>query len=774
MDHCKHVSKIRPAWNTSILNPQKWLCYVCGTTESAWACLSCANVACGRFNQEHALKHYQESKHPICIEVNEKYVYCYECDDYVLNDNAAGDLKLLRSTLSAITTQSFTDIESRGKRLLRSYSHSGLIARSKTDEDDKQATALWYRRQTLLERVFKAWKNIAKKERKLKTTPKKERVPPTEPSSSLLIKKPTIYPGITGLRNLGNTCYMNSVIQVLSHIEEFRHFYLNLMFDADNSPQTTQQNSEKSSEESPVIRAPPRRSFRLSTTECFEHLVSPLSSKSFNSQKSCGNGGLNGGAAGTTPKRKQQLICTVESPLLSQNVSLCRELHGLLRVLWSAKWAQVSPYAFLSAVWHAIPVFKGYAQHDAQEFLCELLDKVQQELDASTSVIKMTSRYNQQSHSNSKTRSSSRQQQKLLTPSSLTSRQQSSTPTQEKPSISHWFQGELVSKVTCMECGNESQRFEPYLDLSLEFPKRYQITGTNSSLAEDICHITEMLAKFTEEERLEGKIYTCEKCNNNRKSVIKDHNKKSIGRDHNRRSVTKDQQTVYTEAKKQLLIHKLPQILRLHLKRFRWSGRLHREKINTHVAVDDLLDLMPFCSQRTNGKKADYEYKLTGLIMHHGKGFGSGHYTAYVWNNEAASWVHCNDSRLQMVTQEDVLQAQAYIVFYKQSTPCDIVEGEPLAVPLESSESNKSDVHRLKFRSVENISNENMQSSSIQTESKSSTSGNLDSKVNIDCEITFKFPSSDTVPFELQRRKRANKSSTNVSAKIKRRRTTFW
>ncbi|KAL3842436.1 hypothetical protein ACJMK2_020453, partial [Sinanodonta woodiana] len=446
MDHCKHVSKIRPAWNTSILNPQKWLCYVCGTTESAWACLSCANVACGRFNQEHALKHYQESKHPICIEVNDKYVYCYDCDDYVLNDNAAGDLKLLRSTLSAIVTQSFTDIESRGKRLLRSYSHSGLISRTKTDEDDKLATALWHRRQALLDRVFSAWKNVVQEERKSKRIPKKEREPPKELSFSPLIKKPTIYPGITGLRNLGNTCYMNSVIQVLSHIKEFRQFYLNLMFDAENSPQTTQQNSlKKSSAESPVIRSPTRRSSRLSTIECFEHLVSPLSSKSFNSRKSCGSGGLNGGATPTTPKRKQQLICTVESPLLSQNVSLCRELHGLLRVLWSGKWAQVSPYAFLSAVWHAIPVFKGYAQHDAQEFLCELLDKVQQELDASTPIKRMTPRYNQQSPSNSKTRSSSRQL-KLSTPSSSSSRQLSSTPTQEKPSISHWFQGELVSK----------------------------------------------------------------------------------------------------------------------------------------------------------------------------------------------------------------------------------------------------------------------------------------------------------------------------------------
>ena len=54
--------------------------------------------------------------------------YSYLCDDYVLNDNVSGDLKVLRSALSAIATQSFTDVESRGRRLLRSYSHTAVTS----------------------------------------------------------------------------------------------------------------------------------------------------------------------------------------------------------------------------------------------------------------------------------------------------------------------------------------------------------------------------------------------------------------------------------------------------------------------------------------------------------------------------------------------------------------------------------------------------------------------------------------------------------------------
>ena len=36
MDNCKHVPRISPARDHSILNPQKWLCVECGTTESVW------------------------------------------------------------------------------------------------------------------------------------------------------------------------------------------------------------------------------------------------------------------------------------------------------------------------------------------------------------------------------------------------------------------------------------------------------------------------------------------------------------------------------------------------------------------------------------------------------------------------------------------------------------------------------------------------------------------------------------------------------------------
>lgn len=622
-----HVSKIRPAWDHSILNPEKWLCFICRTTESVWACLSCSNVACGRFNEQHALKHYQESKHPISIEVNEKYVYCYACDDYVLNDNAAGDIKLLRSALSAIATQKFTDIESRGRRLLRSYSHTGVVQREEADDDDKVATAEWHRRQRLLAKVFGAWRLLIKQEKSSKRRSSDKEMLELMSSSGLLLKKRRITPGVTGLKNLGNTCYMNSVLQVLSHIDAFREFFLLMRYSFDASPDGSPLVKRIVTTRPPVVTPAAAKQYaRQTTVECFQHLMSPQTRPVTPPSKKKLKGGLNGGSAQCTSSPvKQHLICDVESlGSTDSTVSLCGELHGLFRVLWSGKWAQVSPHAFLRAVWQNIPMFKGYAQHDAQEFLCELLDKIQRELD--------------------------------------------STPGQPSSKLlDSIFQGQLVSKVQCLSCKNMSETYEPYMDLSLEFPDRYQITKHNSRVAEDICHITEMLAKFTEEENLEGKIYSCENCNKSR---------------------SKSSATVYTEAKKQLLINKLPPVLRLHLKRFRWSGRLHREKISTHVATDELLDLRPFCANQT---ASSLQYQLFGVIIHHGRGFGSGHYTAYVWNKEAESWVNCNDSRMVLSTMEEVLSAQAYILFYraldsKSTSFSSKLEPEPQAYSLTSQD----------------------------------------------------------------------------------------
>ncbi|XP_074481447.1 ubiquitin carboxyl-terminal hydrolase 44 [Sebastes fasciatus] len=738
MDRCKHVGRLRLAPDHSILNPQKWHCVDCNTSESIWACLGCAHVACGRYIEEHALQHFQQQHHPLAMEVNELYVFCYLCDDYVLNDNATGDLKLLRSTLSAIQSQRY-EVTTRSGRTLRSASAapdalmpSGARELQLRDED-RMFTALWHRRRALMGRVFRFWFALTecgkkreeeerkreeeeeqkrearerrrvlkrqlqdelenaplRKSRRLRqksqrvadaavTTPQRTRnktispVPPsltcrtrtqspaavtprrsertknvhpppkpqtrssttkskpktpsapprpaqtpvrrkqsTKQGGSPFKRRPTVTPGVTGLRNLGNTCYMNSILQVLSHLHVFRECFLRL--DLTQALELLAsavhgQLAGNASSQSPLIQ---RRGF----------------------QTSSGSGaGLSGGASRT---RSMELIQPKEPS--SKHISLCHELHTLFQVMWSGKWALVSPFAMLHSVWQLIPAFRGYAQQDAQEFLCELLDKVQHELE----------------NTGKHTTTAGVPQKRLIK--------------QVLSVVNTIFHGQLLSQVTCLACDHRSNTVEPFWDLSLEFPERYH-SNSRESAAQASCHLTEMLAKFTETEALEGNIYACEQCNSAR-----------------RRSSSKP--VLLTEAQKQLMVHKLPQVLRLHLKRFRWSGRNHREKIGVHVSFDQLLDMEPYCclepspkgvpcsvpsspSSPGSPRPKHFLYDLSAVVMHHGKGFGSGHYTSYCYNTEGGFWVHCNDSKLNVCSVDEVCRAQAYILFYTQRVTQD-------------------------------------------------------------------------------------------------------
>lgn len=66
--------------------------------------------------------------------------------------------------------------------------------------------------------------------------------------------------------------------------------------------------------------------------------------------------------------------------------------------------------------------------------------------------------------------------------------------------------------MTCLSCKHKSNTVEPFWDLSLEFPERYHSLEKQSTCQRS-CSLTEMLAKFTETEALEGCIYACNFCN---------------------------------------------------------------------------------------------------------------------------------------------------------------------------------------------------------------------------------------------------------------------
>lgn len=182
--------------------------------------------------------------------------------------------------------------------------------------------------------------------------------------------------------------------------------------------------------------------------------------------------------------------------------------------------------------------------------------------------------------------------------------------------------------------------------------------------------------------------------------------------------------TVHTNATKQFLISSLPAVLILHLKRFQVGPRHIFRKLSTDVKFPLILDMGPFCAaspqiskkyRTVNRNQKKILYSLYGVVEHSG-GMHGGHYIAYVkvrpkitpedsrWkfvsklyneqrektangrlNNGYDSddsvtslpddsnvkpppgkWYYASDSRVTEVSEEKVLNAQAYLLFYER------------------------------------------------------------------------------------------------------------
>eukprot|EP00443_Scrippsiella_acuminata_P029524 CAMPEP_0115236386 /NCGR_PEP_ID=MMETSP0270-20121206/35822_1 /TAXON_ID=71861 /ORGANISM="Scrippsiella trochoidea, Strain CCMP3099" /LENGTH=685 /DNA_ID=CAMNT_0002651243 /DNA_START=1 /DNA_END=2059 /DNA_ORIENTATION=- len=204
---------------------------------------------------------------------------------------------------------------------------------------------------------------------------------------------------------------------------------------------------------------------------------------------------------------------------------------------------------------------------------------------------------------------------------------------------SRLFGGLLVSQCTCTnrECASSSFSFESFLDLSLD------ITEATDS-------VEDALRLYTAPERLDKKNgWKCEKCD----QVVR--------------------------ARKQLTIYAAPSLLVLNLKRFRYGG--YQNKVTRPVSFDASLNLRPFlwrhsAAEADAGKPVLYE--LRAVVVHLDKaGFSHfGHYIAYVrrrasegTSGNTTKWYVLDDSTVHEVPEAEVLSQQAYLLLYARAAP---------------------------------------------------------------------------------------------------------
>jgi len=151
----------------------------------------------------------------------------------------------------------------------------------------------------------------------------------------------------------------------------------------------------------------------------------------------------------------------------------------------------------------------------------------------------------------------------------------------------------------------------------------------HSSTVTNYDTIYNCLAKFTGSEKLEGNNqWLCGKCNE------------------------------LQDANKLLRYLVLPKILIIHLKRFKVIGKKARKKISSLVEFPILLLL------DTTDKKR-HMYGLYGIINHIGD-IESGHYTAYCRNlKKRSEWLEFDDHKVKVIKDTQLITDKAYVLFYE-------------------------------------------------------------------------------------------------------------
>uniref|UniRef100_A0A8C8LRG0 Ubiquitin carboxyl-terminal hydrolase n=1 Tax=Oncorhynchus tshawytscha TaxID=74940 RepID=A0A8C8LRG0_ONCTS len=234
--------------------------------------------------------------------------------------------------------------------------------------------------------------------------------------------------------------------------------------------------------------------------------------------------------------------------------------------------------------------------------------------------------------------------------------------------ISDIFDGSILSLVQCLTCDRVSTTVETFQDLSLPIPGKEDLAKLHSSIHQNIpaktglsldvygsqgwiTYIMDSIRSW-----FWGPMVTLEDCLAAffAADELKDHI-----------LILFHLYCRLRNGVKYCKVLQLPEILCIHLKRFRHEV-MYSFKINSHVAFPlEGLDLQPFLAKDSLSQITTYD--LLSVICHHGTA-GSGHYIAYCQNVINGQWYEFDDQYVTEVHETVVQNAEAYVLFYRKSS----------------------------------------------------------------------------------------------------------
>ena len=184
---CEHILTLQQDPPRKIESQNLGHCSKCDLKENLWLCLKCGNLGCGRAQfggvggNSHALAHSDETSHGVAVKLGSitpegtADIYCYSCDEERVDEDLA------------------THLANRG------------IILSERQKTEKSLT-----------------------EMQIEQNLRWEFSMTTEDGKEL---KPLFGPGLTGLKNLGNSCYLASILQSLFDTPSFQKRYFEISHD---------------------------------------------------------------------------------------------------------------------------------------------------------------------------------------------------------------------------------------------------------------------------------------------------------------------------------------------------------------------------------------------------------------------------------------------------------------------------------------------------------------------------------------------------------------